>query len=200
MLSCLATSATQTATILHLFGCLTSSAVFSYTWLLSYIMTIHFLVGTWFFNPPYSRLSPFISYCIILGEDMKRKYIVRDTGWVSNGADKGTMHAVEHGSDLFSWQKWNIYTHKIISRRGELYQHDGFKICHAHSIGSQTLQQCPKCGEVTFHWVAYMPSESLLTLKQESGARTPEKCLRPLPTWACFTGHRRVGSRQLANP
>jgi hypothetical protein len=37
-----------------------------------------------------------------------------------------------------------------------------------------------------------MPSESLLTLKQESGARTPEKCLHPLPTQAFFTGHRRV--------
>jgi hypothetical protein len=32
----------------------------------------------------------------------ERKYIVWEAGWASNGADKGTMLPVEHGSDLFS--------------------------------------------------------------------------------------------------
>jgi hypothetical protein len=65
LMSCLALSATQTATILHLFGCLTSSAC-----LLCHLVAklYHYLLaGTWFFNPPYSHLSSFISYGIMLG-------------------------------------------------------------------------------------------------------------------------------------
>jgi hypothetical protein len=59
--------------------------------------------------------------------------------------------------------------------------HNGFIMQHASSAGVQDLAAaCPECREAAHPRVASMPAESLLILKQESGAFTLFTCMHHL--------------------